>query len=439
MLLRPAAAQQQNNDLKLCVRNDIVDHLDELEGYRLTVIATDGSRDSGIVQGLKGVVYSPMRGGGLVSGIPEKPGSDSMNSHDNEQSTREDKTERAPETRVSPPPQQVHKRFPGWLLAGALLLLLLGAGAAAWYLWEQNKTSTATQVADPTSVAEEPVAAQVSDSDSEAIKPDEALGSNSTSIAEEPTETQEADSAFEAEEPIGDQMSDSGNPPDSPADLSESPDETVAPPAGDDTSPAATGEETATREEQPAVVSTDASPAEEQAPPEVLGADVTPAPELDQEPSPVDQEPEYAGQEQAPSKEETEQRPEAPAAPELTPMQMARAFLRDMGRPEQALELGKTFPDTPEGRDAAFLVLEAAADGGMSEAMLLLGGYYDPLDTAPSGTIQKDPEQAVRLYDQAKVFGHPEAGKRLEALRNWLNQQANQGNTQARELLSRMR
>ena len=92
--------------------------------------------------------------------------------------------------------------------------------------------------------------------------------------------------------------------------------------------------------------------------------------------------------------------------------------------------------ESPERADAAFLLLEYAADSGIAEAALAVARYYDPTDTAPSGTIRKNPETAYNWYTDALAGGQKNAGTRLAQLRNWVEEQANQGSIEARELLN---
>ena len=92
-------------------------------------------------------------------------------------------------------------------------------------------------------------------------------------------------------------------------------------------------------------------------------------------------------------------------------------------------------PETPEGRDAAFLLLGAAAEGGTAKAMVPLARFYDPTDEAPAGSIRKDAEQARLWYAKAKVAGADEAAARLDTLDAWLRSKAEAGDAKARQLL----
>jgi hypothetical protein len=129
-----------------------------------------------------------------------------------------------------------------------------------------------------------------------------------------------------------------------------------------------------------------------------------------------------------------------PPPPSYTPdapvLEKARKALREGITPEAALALAKALPESPERRDAAFLLLEFAADSGNAEAALAVARYYDPTDKAPSGTIRKNPETAYGWYTEALAGGQETAKTRLAQLRSWVEEQANQGSYEARELLN---
>ena len=122
--------------------------------------------------------------------------------------------------------------------------------------------------------------------------------------------------------------------------------------------------------------------------------------------------------------------------PDAPVLEKAREALRDGITPADALALAKSLPESPERADAAFLLLEYAADSGIAEAALAVARYYDPTDTAPSGTIRKNPETAYNWYTDALAGGQKKAGTRLAQLRSWVEEQANQGSIEARELLN---
>jgi hypothetical protein len=132
-----------------------------------------------------------------------------------------------------------------------------------------------------------------------------------------------------------------------------------------------------------------------------------------------------------------------PPPPSYTPdapvLEQARKALREGITPEEALALAKSLPESPERADAAFLLLEYAADSGNAQAALAVAGYYDPTDDAPSGTIRKNPETAYGWYSEALAGGQQDAKKRLAQLRGWVEAQANEGSYEARQLLNNWR
>jgi hypothetical protein len=133
----------------------------------------------------------------------------------------------------------------------------------------------------------------------------------------------------------------------------------------------------------------------------------------------------------------------APPPPSYTPdapvLEQARKALREGISPAEALALAKSLPESPERADAAFLLLEYAADGGNAEAALAVARYYDPTDKEPSGTIRKNPETAYSWYREALSGGQEKAKSNLAQLRSWVAAQADEGNPDARELLKNWR
>ena len=132
-----------------------------------------------------------------------------------------------------------------------------------------------------------------------------------------------------------------------------------------------------------------------------------------------------------------------PPPPSYTPnapvLEKARKALREGITPDAALALANSLPESPERADAAFLLLEFAADNGNAEAALAVARYYDPTDKTPSGTIRKNPETAYGWYTEALAGGQKNAETRLAQLRSWVEEQANQGSYEARELLNTWR
>jgi len=137
-----------------------------------------------------------------------------------------------------------------------------------------------------------------------------------------------------------------------------------------------------------------------------------------------------------PPKKETIPPPPPPSyTPDAPALEKARKALREGISPEDALALAKSLPESPERADAAFLLLEFAADSGNAEAALAVARYYDPTDKEPSGTIRKSPESAYNWYAEALAGGQEKAKNRLAQLRRWVEAQAAQGSIEARELL----
>jgi TPR repeat protein len=132
-----------------------------------------------------------------------------------------------------------------------------------------------------------------------------------------------------------------------------------------------------------------------------------------------------------------------PPPPSYTPdapvLEQARKALREGISPEEALALAGSLPDSPERADAAFLLLEYAADSGNAEAALAVARYYDPTDKEPSGTIRKNPQTAYNWYREALTGGQEKAKKNLAQLRSWVESQADEGSHEARELLKNWR
>ena len=132
-----------------------------------------------------------------------------------------------------------------------------------------------------------------------------------------------------------------------------------------------------------------------------------------------------------------------PPPPSYTPdapvLEQARQALREGISPEEALALAGSLPESPEKADAAFLLLEYAADSGNADAALAVGRYYDPTDKEPSGTIRKNPQTAYGWYQDALAGGQQKAKPRLAELRRWVEAQATEGSKEARELLNAWR
>lgn len=127
--------------------------------------------------------------------------------------------------------------------------------------------------------------------------------------------------------------------------------------------------------------------------------------------------------------------PEPTYAPDAPVLEQARKALREGISPVDALALARGLPDKPERADAAFLLLEYAADGGNSEAAMAVGEYYDPSLDLTSGSIRKNPARAYEWYRTARDGGHADAQEHLKRLRQWVETRANNGSVEANALL----
>ena len=126
------------------------------------------------------------------------------------------------------------------------------------------------------------------------------------------------------------------------------------------------------------------------------------------------------------------------AKPVLTPLASAREQLRGQALPDVSLAMAKPLRKaeaTPEETDAAFLLLEDAAQKGDAESMFLVGQFYDPASTLPRGSIPADLTQAKRWYDQAVQKGQPQAKAALDKLKEYARGLEAKGDAEARSLL----
>ena len=137
----------------------------------------------------------------------------------------------------------------------------------------------------------------------------------------------------------------------------------------------------------------------------------------------------------APEGEQKPPAPEEPKAPPKPALAQAREHLAGPADPAESVNLAGKLREERDGADASFLLVEDAAQKGNAEAMLLTGGYFDPADSAPAGSIKKDPAEALNWYKKAKAAGSPEADARIAALRAWAQAEAAKGSPEARELL----
>ena len=129
--------------------------------------------------------------------------------------------------------------------------------------------------------------------------------------------------------------------------------------------------------------------------------------------------------------------PQPTYPPDAPVLEQARKALREGIDPKEALAMAESLPDKPERADAAFLLLEYAAESGNSDAALAVGHFYDPAHEGPSGTIRKNPETAYEWYREALALGKENAKEYLARLRRWVQDQAALGSTEAKQLLDK--
>ncbi|MGD9238768.1 MAG: hypothetical protein PVG69_02015 [Desulfobacterales bacterium] len=137
-----------------------------------------------------------------------------------------------------------------------------------------------------------------------------------------------------------------------------------------------------------------------------------------------------------PPKQEAPKPAPPPYSPDAPLLEQVREKMRKGIDPEDAVALAKSLPQKPERADAAFILLEYAAEGGHAEAALIVARYFDPTSTDDSGTIIKDPAAAYEWYQAALSRGQPEAQNHLSDLRQWVRKEAAKGSREAREVLT---
>ena len=159
-------------------------------------------------------------------------------------------------------------------------------------------------------------------------------------------------------------------------------------------------------------------------PPAYTPKPVTPAPPL----------PRMANQ---PPKEEDVAPPQPTYPPDAPVLEQARQALREGISPAEAVDFAESLPESPERADAAFLLLEYAAEEGNQEAALAVARFYDPTYEGPSGSILKNPSTAYDWYREALKGGQAQAPDDLARLRKWVEEQSKQGSREAQALLQR--
>ena len=122
-------------------------------------------------------------------------------------------------------------------------------------------------------------------------------------------------------------------------------------------------------------------------------------------------------------------------SPDAPLLEQVREAMRKGIDPAGAVAMAKSLPDKPERADAAFILLEYAAEAENGEAALEVARYFDPTYAGDSGTILKDPEVAYEWYQVALAHGRFEADIHLLNLKQWVAKQAAEGSYEARQLL----
>jgi TPR repeat protein len=136
-----------------------------------------------------------------------------------------------------------------------------------------------------------------------------------------------------------------------------------------------------------------------------------------------------------PKKEEPKPVP-PPYSPDAPLLEQVREAMREGIDPQGAVKLAKSLPDKPERADAAFILLEYAAEAGHAEAALMVARYFDPTNTEDTGTILKDAAAAYDWYLEALSGGQQQAQNHLSELKQWVEKEAAQGSVEARSLLN---
>lgn len=161
---------------------------------------------------------------------------------------------------------------------------------------------------------------------------------------------------------------------------------------------------------------------------------LTRGPSEDVKPPPEPQETSLPKMANLPQKEEIAL-PEPEYPPDAPALEQARKALREGIDPEGAVALAAALPPSPERADAAFLLLEYAAESGHAGAAFSVGRYYDPTSDTPSGTIRKNASSAYEWYQVAFDNGRAEAAAEQARLKLWVQEKAAKGFWESEQLL----
>lgn len=110
-------------------------------------------------------------------------------------------------------------------------------------------------------------------------------------------------------------------------------------------------------------------------------------------------------------------------------------FANSTPEPHAALNLAETLPKSDQSdQDAIYRLYYFAMTNNDLEAFLPYGNCLDP-STPQWGTIKKNASDAMKAYEKAEQFDAEAARKAQENLLDWLNKQAEAGDTQAKQWL----
>lgn len=132
--------------------------------------------------------------------------------------------------------------------------------------------------------------------------------------------------------------------------------------------------------------------------------------------------------------------PARPSAATASPGSTARTLIaaqRAAGKPDPQAAYDEAVKLAKAGQaEDAYLLDFYAARLGHADAAFTLAEQADPAHWQPGGTLKAPaPEQALRWYRAAAEAGHPDAAKRIDALREWAQSAAARGDAQAQRLM----
>lgn len=124
----------------------------------------------------------------------------------------------------------------------------------------------------------------------------------------------------------------------------------------------------------------------------------------------------------------------AGSAPVTLENRLQEAF-RSKAAPAVIYDLAKQLTQKPGGAEPAYMALWKLADEGYDPAAMLVASYNDPTEQMDRGDLPTNAGLAYQYYQKALQNGQNEAGQRLTRLKQWVEQQAQQGDAKAKMLL----